>query len=61
MSALDLRVDVGHPLVRAGLALYPLFGDGPVALTTCPGSLHPPPARWSSSSGRTNPRCRSWP
>ncbi len=31
MSALDLNIDVGHPLVRGGLALYPLFGDGPVA------------------------------
>jgi len=61
MSALDLRVDVGHPLVRAGLALYPLFGDGPVAPDYLPGPPHLPPARWSCPSGRTDPRCRSWP
>jgi hypothetical protein len=31
MNGLDLRIEVGHPLVRGGLALYPLFGDGPPA------------------------------
>lgn len=39
MSALDLNIDVGHPLVRGGLALYPLFGDGPVAPDYVPGPL----------------------
>ncbi|MDP9401797.1 MAG: hypothetical protein M3P85_00360 [Actinomycetota bacterium] len=39
MSTLDLHVEVGHPLVRGGLALYPLFGDGPVAPEYLPGPL----------------------
>lgn len=39
MSALDFRIDVGHPLVRGGLALYPLFGVGPVAPEYVPGPV----------------------
>jgi hypothetical protein len=39
MSALDLRVSVGHPLVRGALSLYPLFGDGPTAPDYVPGPV----------------------
>ncbi len=31
MNGLDVHLEIGTPLVRGALALYPLFGDGPVA------------------------------
>ncbi len=39
MSALDLNVQVGHPLVRGALALYPLFGAGLEAPDYLPGPV----------------------
>jgi len=39
MSPFDLRIDVGHPLVRGPLALYPLFGDGPQSPAYLPGPV----------------------
>jgi len=36
MSPLDLKIDVGHPLERGPLALYPLYGDGPEAASVEP-------------------------
>jgi hypothetical protein len=39
VSALDLRIEVGRPLVRGALALYPLFADAAPAPVYLPGPL----------------------
>lgn len=39
MNALDVQLEVGTPLVRGALALYPLFGAGPLAPPYVPGPV----------------------
>ncbi|HUP70670.1 MAG TPA: DUF6569 family protein [Acidimicrobiales bacterium] len=47
MNGLDVHLEIGTPLVRGALALYPLFGDAPVApdyvagpVAAAAGTLH---------------------